>query len=181
MALPFIQTPRLALVPFAADDLDGLHTLWIDADVRRYLWDDVVITQKRAAAELDSALATAASDGIGYWTVRESPDGAIIGDCGFRFVDGSREVELMCCLLRAFWGHGLAFEACEEALRYLWSATAFDRVVARVDIPNATSIQLMQRLGMRYESSDGVLVKYVMGRPPSVPEDPAVGSSPAES
>jgi ribosomal-protein-alanine N-acetyltransferase len=168
MALPFIQTPRLALVPFAADDLDELYTLWIDANVRRYLWDDVVITRERAASELASALATAESDGIGYWSVREAADAPIIGDCGFRFVEGSREVELMYCLLPACWGRGLAFEGCQAALQYLWTVTPFDRVVARADIPNAASIRLMERLGMRYESSDGVLLKFVMGRPPSV-------------
>lgn len=168
MALPILQTRRLALVPFAAEDLDALHALWIDADVRRYLWDDIVITRERAARELDGALATTASDGIGYWTVRESKNASIIGDCGFRFIDDSRELELMCCLLPAFWGRGLAFEACQAALGCLWRATAFDRVVARADVPNTASIRLMERLGMRFESSDGVLLKYVIRRPPSV-------------
>src|SRR5215471_1533840 len=152
MALPCIQTPRLALVPFAADDLDALHALWIDADVRRYLWDGIAITRERAASELASALATEASGGIGYWSVRETADGLIIGDCGFRFIEDSHEVELMYCLLPAYWGRGLAFEGCQAALRYLWSATAFDRVVARADAPNTASIRLMERLGMRYES-----------------------------
>jgi hypothetical protein len=36
-------------VPFASEDLDALHALWTDPDVRRYLWDDIVISRERAA------------------------------------------------------------------------------------------------------------------------------------
>ena len=38
-----LETPRLALHPAALDDLAELHALWADPEVRRNLWDDVVI------------------------------------------------------------------------------------------------------------------------------------------
>jgi ribosomal-protein-alanine N-acetyltransferase len=165
VGLPVIRTVRLILVPFAAGDLEALYTLWIDAEVRRYLWDDVVITRERAAKELDGALRVAASDAIGHWTVRKSEDGPIIGDCGFRFVEETGEVELMYCLRPEFWGRGLALEACRAVLEFLWRTADFSGVVARADIPNTASIRLMERLGMQYDSNDGVLVKYVLARP----------------
>ena len=172
MPLPVLRTPRLVLVPFAPEDLDALHALWTDEHVRRYLWDDIVISRERAAETLDGALASAADGPVGHWSVRQTVDGPIIGDCGFRYV--GEEVELMYCLLRPFWGQGLALEGCRAALEYLWRVMELPGIIARADIPNTTSIRLMERLGMRYESEDGVLVKYVLGRPALQPRDTAL-------
>ena len=47
--LPILKTSRLVLRPWIAADVDALHELWIDAAVRRYLWDDIVISRERAA------------------------------------------------------------------------------------------------------------------------------------
>ena len=38
-----LTTRRLELRPCAPADLDALHALFTDADVRRWLWDDEVI------------------------------------------------------------------------------------------------------------------------------------------
>ena len=161
MPLPLLTTPHLTLQPFSSDDLDALHALWTDPHVRRYLWDDIVITRERAAQTLNTALATAASDGIGHWTLRFEPDGTVIGDCGFQFIPSTRKIELMCCLLQPYWGKGLASEACKTAIGYARSLN-YARVHGRADIPNRDSIRLMERLGMRYLSDDGRLVTYVL-------------------
>ena len=43
-----IETERLRLRPLTANDLEDLHLLWTDADVRKYLWDDQVISREQA-------------------------------------------------------------------------------------------------------------------------------------
>jgi Acetyltransferase (GNAT) domain len=106
MSLPLLNTRRLVLEPFAAEDLDALHALWTGPDVRRYLWDGVIVTRDRASVEIQNALAAARSHELGYWTLRHSPAGAVIGDTGFRFLGptfagptflaNGREIELMC-------------------------------------------------------------------------------------
>ena len=164
MPLPALRTARLFLEPFAAADLDALHALWTDADVRRYLWDDLVIPRERAAETLRDALATAEREGIGHWTLREEAGGAVIGDAGFQLVPGTSEVELMGCLRKLFWGRGLAAEAMRCVLDYLWQTTSHPRVYARTDPPNERSLRLMERLGMHRESS-GTLITYVLDRP----------------
>jgi len=55
MPLPVLRTPRLVLVPFAPEDLDALHALWTDEHVRRYLWDDIVISRERATETFKGA------------------------------------------------------------------------------------------------------------------------------
>lgn len=163
MPLPPLRSPRWYLQPFAAADLDALHALWTDPEVRRYLWDDLVISRERAAETLEAALATADRHGIGHWTLREEADGAVVGEAGCQLMPEATEVELMCALRKPYWGRGLAAEAARCVLAYLWQATAFTQVFARTDPPNHRSLRLMERLGMRHHSTDG-LATYVLDR-----------------
>jgi RimJ/RimL family protein N-acetyltransferase len=48
---------------------------------------------------------------------------------------------------------------------YLWRATGFDRVYARTDPPNERSVLVMERLGMRHESTTPSMITYVLTRP----------------
>ncbi|HTX34035.1 MAG TPA: GNAT family N-acetyltransferase [Bryobacteraceae bacterium] len=165
MPLPLVRTPRLVLQPFAPEDLDALQALWTDPDVRRYLWDDQVVSRSRAAEVLAGALTGAGRHGIGYWTIRQALAGEVIGDVGFQFIPQTADVELMCCLRPQFWSLGLAAEAAGAALEYFWRTTPFPRVFARADLPNQRSIRLMERLAMRHRKTDTALVTYALERP----------------
>lgn len=70
LGLPVLGTQRLALRPWTLEDIDALHALWTTPEVRRYLWDDTVITGDVAERLVDSQMATAVRDGIGYWRSR---------------------------------------------------------------------------------------------------------------
>jgi ribosomal-protein-alanine N-acetyltransferase len=152
MSLPTLETRRLVLRPCALSDLDALHRLWTDPDVRRYLWDDVVISRERAAQTLQEALASASESGVGFWTLllRGKPD--VIGFCGLRYVENSCDIELLYGLAPANWKQGLATEASLCVLDYALVRLRLDRIYARSDIPNLTSVRVMQRLGMKFEA-----------------------------
>jgi ribosomal-protein-alanine N-acetyltransferase len=152
MSLPTLETRRLVLRPCALSDLDALHRLWIDPDVRRFLWDDIVISRERAAQTLQEALASAAESGIGFWTIhlREKPN--LIGFCGLRYVENSCDIELLYGLAPARWKQGLATEASLAVLEYALVKLRLDRIYARSDIPNLMSVRVMQRLGMKFEA-----------------------------
>jgi len=165
MPLPVLTTPRLTLARFTEDDIDALHGIWVDPAVRRYLWDDVVITRERAAAVVLESIARARSHGVGYWTVRAAPDGPIIGDCGFHFLDGPTAIELFHSLAPAHWGQGLAIEGSRAALEYAWTSTPYDCVYARIDTPNEPSLRLVRRLGFQYLSRHGALETYMLAKP----------------
>jgi Acetyltransferase (GNAT) domain len=79
MPLPPIATDRLSLRPFTQDDVDVLHAVWTDPDVRRYLWDDIVIPRERAVDVVRSHLESVAASGIGYWVVHTAEDKPVIG------------------------------------------------------------------------------------------------------
>jgi [ribosomal protein S5]-alanine N-acetyltransferase len=165
MPLPPIATDRLSLRPFTQDDVDVLHAVWTDPDVRRYLWDDIVIPRERAVDVVRSHLESVAASGIGYWVVHTAEDKPVIGFCGFRFIEGGNEIELMYGLLPQYWRRGLATEASRAALDYLWRNTSFVRAWARTDPPNTKSVEVMRRLHMRHVSSTATIISYVIERP----------------
>lgn len=169
MPLPTLRTERLLLRPWKRDDLDALHALWTAPAVRRYLWDDVVISRETAEQVIESHLVTSGEHGIGYWALHVlpiPPEGAPIdGFCGLRFIDDSAEIELMYGLQAEYWGKGLAAEACRAAIEYLWRATVYQQVYARTDVPNIKSLQVMLRLGMTLESATDSMITYSIRRP----------------
>ncbi len=168
MTLPVMRTQRLWLRPWTREDIDPLHALWTAPEVRRYLWDDVVITRETADQIVDSHLATADRHAIGYWAIHVSPVSAptpIAGFCGFRFIGDGSGIELMYGLRNESWGRGFATEACRSAIEYLWRSTEFHLVYARTDPPNKGSVRVMRRLGMTLVSIDASTVMYVLRRP----------------
>lgn len=165
MKLPLLVTPRMILRPWTRDDVDALHKMWTTPDVRRFLWDDLVVPRETVVSVVESHLTTCEQHAIGYWALHlvEQPE-ALIGFCGFRFIEESPNLELMYGLLRDFWGNGLATEACAAAIDYLWNATDFSVLYARTDPPNAASVRVMRRLGMQHESTADTIITYVSHR-----------------
>ncbi len=152
MPLPVLETRRLVLRPYEMSHLDALHQLWTDPDVRRYLWDDVVISRERAAQALQEALASAAQSGIGFWSIFQRNNPKLEGFCGLRYVENSCDVELLYGLAPVRWKQGLATEAAHAVLEYAFTTMKLERVYARSDIPNLASARVMQRLGMKFEA-----------------------------
>jgi ribosomal-protein-alanine N-acetyltransferase len=149
MGLPVIESRRLRLRPIGSEDLDDLHRLWIDPDVRRYLWDDLVISRERAAETVDALVASAREHGVGIWCVLGKAGSELQGFCGFRFLPDSPEIELLYGLDPAHWGKGLATEASRAALTWAFATLAPARIVAGADPPNRASFAVMERLEMR--------------------------------
>jgi RimJ/RimL family protein N-acetyltransferase len=168
--LAVMRTQRILLRPWTREDVDLLHALWTAPEMRRYLWDDVVITRDTAEMVVESHLDTVKRHGIGYWALHILPSISLMGApmagfCGFRFIDEGPEIELMYGLRADWWGKGLATEACIAALEFLWRSTKLAQVYARTDPPNEKSVQVMLRLGMTHVSTTESMITYVLHRP----------------
>lgn len=169
MPLVVLRTQRLLLRPCALDDVEALHALWTAPEVRRYLWDDRIITCHLAKQVVESSLQDATQFGIGYWAIHARASDPVApvmdGFCGFRFIENSPDIELMYGLRGEHWGKGLATEACVAALDYFWKSTTFPQVFARTDPPNHRSVRVMRRLGMTRDSTNYPGIVYYLRRP----------------
>jgi ribosomal-protein-alanine N-acetyltransferase len=163
-----IETARLMMRPFRSDDVDEMHSLWTDPDVRRYLWDDVKITREQAQEVVTQSIELFGSRGIGFWVVcllepgnrieaRSANEGRVtaptepvIGFCGLRPFGDPPEIEILYGLRPEYWGRGLATEAAQGVLEYGFKVLELDRIYAGADPPNASSFRVMERLGMKF-------------------------------
>lgn len=148
-----LNTGRMRLRPISSDDVDALHALWTDRDVRRYLWDDRIIPRETVEQIVAQSLATFESDGFGFFALEmQDQSGELIGFCGHRRAeDVQGQVELLYGIHPTYWGEGLVAEAAREVLRFGFESCDFDRVIAATDTPNQQSVRVLQKLGMTFE------------------------------
>lgn len=149
-AVPSLTTARLVLRPFTNADLDAVHALWTDADMRRYLCDDTIVSREQSQEWLEGSTAGFAQRRFGLWGTHDAASNALIGFCGCRDWP-SGEPELMYGLSRPWWGRGLATEAATAVLDYVFETLGHPVVMAATDPPNVASIRVMERLGMAFD------------------------------
>ncbi|MFP5265620.1 MAG: GNAT family N-acetyltransferase [Blastocatellia bacterium] len=151
MTFPIIETPRLELRPLAADDVDDIHRLWIHPGVRKYLWDDEVISREQAAEVVEESSALFRARGFGLWGAAARGGESLIGFCGYWFFHDPPQLQLLYGVGPSDWGRGLATELARATIRYGFEVLAFDRVIASADAPNLASLRVMQKAGMTFD------------------------------
>ena len=144
-------TARLALFPYEEADIPRLHRLWTDPGVRKYLWDDQIITRATAAEVVHASIQDWATHQYGQWTLHLPRQDEIIGFCGFRASEEDERPELLYGLLPVHWGQGFATESSLTVLHYIFVQRHFPQIWAATDPPNVASVRVMERLGMRFE------------------------------
>jgi ribosomal-protein-alanine N-acetyltransferase len=167
-----LETAHLRLRPLRATDLDEMHRLWTDPGVRRYLWDDEIISRERVADVIAQSTRMFAADGLGLWaafprdpaspaeapaaggaTSAGAPSAAppLVGFCGFWAFHEPPQLQLLYGVAPSHWGRGLATEMARAMLRRGFEVHGFERIVACADAPNRASLRVMEKAGMTFE------------------------------
>ncbi len=144
-----LETGRLLLRPISAEDVPDLYSMFNDPLVRRYLWDDRPVSFETTISVLEASLRDFSERSVGLFGLRLRDAEELAGVCGLRWEEGLGEMEIMYCLLPEFWGRGLATEAANACLRFAFDEVGLERVLAGADRPNAASLRVIRRLGMR--------------------------------
>lgn len=140
------------LAPLQEKHLTALHRFFTNADVRRYLWDDQLVTTQTVADIVDASQRSFAQTGFGFYALYQQPRvDELIGFCGFRPFEETEDVELLYAVLPDYWGLGLVTEAARSALEHVFHNCRLERIVAATDTPNQRSVRVMQRLGMSFD------------------------------
>lgn len=161
-----LETERHRLRPIRTAELAELHALFTDPQVRRWLFDDATISEADVL-ELITASDALEPRGMGHWTVRQRSDGQLIGTAALQPCE-DLGIELIYLLAPAAWGRGHATELGRALLAHAFETLGLERVIAQADTPNTQSIEVMKRLGMRFDRElerGGVsLVQYLIER-----------------
>jgi RimJ/RimL family protein N-acetyltransferase len=147
-----LTTSRSRLTPLGPADLEPVHALWTDGDVRRYLFDGEVISREKTAELLAASAENFARHQYGLWGLRTSGGpGDLAGFCGLRPSEEIPPIELLYALDPRHWRQGLATEAGMAVLGYAFAGLHLDRVAAATDVPNVASARVLERLGMVFD------------------------------
>jgi [ribosomal protein S5]-alanine N-acetyltransferase len=152
LSLPLITTERLRLRPLTLDDLQAIHQIWTDPGVRKYLWDDEVISTEEAASVLEKSLKYFRCKSFGLFAVLPVDEEQIIGFCGFWFFHEPPQLELLYGISPEHWGKGLAPEAAGAMLEYGFENLDFQEVIGSTDAANIASVRVMEKLGMSFSN-----------------------------
>ena len=148
-----LETGRLILRPWHADDAAALYEICRDPEVMRYIgdgrpWAGV----ERAQLWLSRQLAACAAHGFGKWAVVEKEGGRLVGSTGFDPPsERVPEYEFGYLFERGAWGKGYATEAGRACLRYAFEEVKLPRVVALVTPEHARSRHVLEKLGFEFE------------------------------
>ena len=146
---PTLETERLLLRPLSADDADALRRISNEPEVRRHLWDDEPVGEATIRDVIAQSEGMFSEGGVGLFGVRMRGSEKLLGFCGLVRLGGTAEPELGYELTREAWGRGLATEAARACLRHAFADRGMGRVVAEADAPNAASLRVIEKLGMR--------------------------------
>jgi RimJ/RimL family protein N-acetyltransferase len=150
-----IETPRLLLRPFVAEDLDALVDLRSRPDVARYLyWEPN--SREEVERELDRRIRQRTLEREGddvHLAAMLREGGLVIGDVSLDWLsERHRRGEIGFVFHPDHQGKGLAREAATEMLRLGFEHFELHRIIGRCDARNDASASLMLRLGMRREA-----------------------------
>jgi len=165
-----IETARLILHPFVADDLDEYHAqIYSDADVTRYLPGGAPRPREGTKKVLDFAIQHGEEFGYTLWAVVDKTSEAFLGHCGLVRLYNGVEVEVAYAFGKAFWGQGYASEAARASLRFGFENAGLEQIIALAVPDNTASQRVMQKIGMHYQGMtdryyDTPLILYLLPR-----------------
>jgi RimJ/RimL family protein N-acetyltransferase len=160
--MPILETDRLIIRPFSANELDGVHKLF-DEDIDPPGWE------REVRAEW---LNWAAANPRGLELVGQPPygdravalkDGTLVGSVGLvpevcalpreglagKAPYSQAEVGLYWAIAPAHRRQGYAVEAARTLIEHMFAVERLWRVIAQTSAENAASQGVMRRLGMR--------------------------------
>lgn len=162
-----LETERLILRTWSADDAEEGFKIWSDPEVMRYVGTTgqphMDIEETRAL--LNRMMAHQDLHGFCFWAVAEK-SGRLIGSCGMGYQrDGGPPIEFGYTLARSHWGRGLATEAARASLCYAFEELRLPDLVATVDSRNTASQRVLEKIGFVFQREeqmdDGIDFRYL--------------------
>jgi len=149
-----LETERLILRRLSVDDGAFILGLLNDPAWLRFIGDKGVRNLEDARNYIVSGpMDMYARLGFGLYLTERKSDAAPIGICGLIKRDALDDVDIGFAFLPDFRGKGYAREAAAAVMAHARSAFGLRRLVAITSPENEASIRLLERLGLRFETT----------------------------
>jgi RimJ/RimL family protein N-acetyltransferase len=153
----YLETGRLTLRRFTADDEDHLFELDSDPAVMRFITGGKPTPRAEIRDRLIPSFLSyyQGSGEFGYWAAEATPSGQFLGLFHLQPAQPAQpgqsgEAELGYRLRKAAWGNGYATEGCRSLIRKGFTELGVQRVTAQTMTVNAASRRVLEKSGMTY-------------------------------
>ena len=146
-----LETPRLMLRPFAANDLDRMAELMANKDFMRFSMGP--ITREQTKGFLDKVIGWDREGLPSQFAMLLRTSPVLVGYCGFfhHEVDGKMEVEIGYRLDSAFWNGGLTSEAARAVRDHGFRELKLEYVISLIHPENLASRRVAENTEMTME------------------------------
>lgn len=147
-----LTTGRLRIRNWGNTEADRAFFHRVNSDEEMMRFFPFRMNREDADRKLDELRAQAAATGFGWAVAEELETGRPVGFTGLAKTSGAQaagaEVETGWRYVPEVWGKGYATEAARALLAHGFDELGLERIVAFAVRTNATSIAVMQRIGM---------------------------------
>ena len=161
-----LETPRLIMRQFTADDVDNLFDLNSDPEVMRYLTGGKATPREVIRDEIIPRHLNVYGrfDRLGTWAAESTATGEFLGWFHFRAGPGAdvTNVDLGYRLRRSVWNQGYATEGSRALISMGFTGLGVERVFAHTMTANAASRHVLEKCGLTlvrttaYEGADAI-------------------------
>lgn len=149
---PVLETARLSLRPFTADDADFVLALLNEPDFHRFIGDRGVRTPDDARSYIrDKLVASYGKHGYGLWHVSLRANGTAVGMCGLVRRDYLADPDVGFAFLARFAGRGYATESATAVVHHARTRLGLGRLHGITDPANAASQHVLRKVGLRFD------------------------------
>ncbi|HZC74623.1 MAG TPA: GNAT family N-acetyltransferase [Gaiellaceae bacterium] len=149
-----VETPRLTLRPFVAEDFAAMHAMRSGAEVARYLYGEPM-SEDETRTLLEKKMVGSAWAQEDDWLTAaavERASGTTVGDVSLHWVsERDKTAEIGFIIDPRHHGKGFATEAARALVEWAF-ASGFHRVIGRTEARNTASAHVLEKLGMRLEA-----------------------------
>ncbi len=136
------------LKPFAKTDFEDLKLIFQDEFVRKFLWDDQIVSDDTIQDILVQNQKQFQEENSGLWRILL--DDTTLGFVGLWYFFDEPQPQLIYGLLPTYTSKGYATEACRLILDYCNEKLHFKYLIAAMDRPHIQSHKVAIRIGMNF-------------------------------
>lgn len=146
--VPTIRTARLILRGFRPDDVAALHTILSNCENLRYFPRTEPWERERVERWLNSQPTHWQTHGFGWYLVEQQATGQLMGWCGLRELEDSKEIEVLYLFDKPFWGQGYATEAAQCCVADGFRLHGLKLIIGLTLLGNGASQRVLEKAGL---------------------------------
>lgn len=152
MKTPVLETQRLMLRPFSAEDTCEVYECWqSDPEVARYMMWESSEDIKKTEEFIEFEGTMLENEKWYRWCIEDKENHTIYGTCLIYFNDEEDSWDISYNLGRKYWGKGYITEAMKKVMDFGIHTLGIKECIAAHAVENPASGHVIEKLGFKFE------------------------------